>query len=55
MNRLDLTQTELTGLQELREGGKKQEAKGAVEGVEGEAGKVGGTAKSVGRKAAVGA
>ena len=32
VNRLDLTQTETAGLQELRDGGKKQEAKGAVEG-----------------------
>ena len=33
VNRLDLTQTEMAGIQELREGGKKQEAKGAMEGV----------------------
>ena len=32
VNRLDLTQTETAGLQELRDGGKKQEAKGAMEG-----------------------
>jgi len=33
VNRLDLTQTETAGLAELRDGGKKQEAKGAAEGV----------------------
>ena len=33
VNRLDLTQTEAAGLKELREGGKKEEAKGVVEGV----------------------
>jgi hypothetical protein len=33
VNRLDLAQTETAGLQELRDGGKKQEAKGALEGV----------------------
>jgi hypothetical protein len=32
VNRLDLTQTETAGLQELRDGGSKQEAKGAMEG-----------------------
>ena len=32
VNRLDLSQTETAGLQELRDGGKKQEAKGAIEG-----------------------
>ena len=33
VNRLDLTQTETAGLAELRGDGKKQEAKGVVEGV----------------------
>jgi hypothetical protein len=33
VNRLDLTQTETAGLAELRGDGKKQEAKGAMEGV----------------------
>jgi len=33
VNRLDLSQTETEGIQELRDGGKKEEAKGAVEGV----------------------
>jgi hypothetical protein len=33
VNRLDLTQTETAGIAELRDGGKKQETKGAVEGV----------------------
>jgi gas vesicle structural protein len=32
VNRLDLSQTETAGLEELRGGGKKQEAKGALEG-----------------------
>jgi len=32
VNRLDLTQTETAGIEELRNGGSKQEAKGAVEG-----------------------
>ena len=32
VNRLDLTQTEMAGIDELRDGGKKQETKGAVEG-----------------------
>ena len=32
VNRLDLSQTETAGINELRDGGKKQEAKGAVEG-----------------------
>jgi hypothetical protein len=32
VNRLDLTQTEMAGIEELRDGGKKQESKGAVEG-----------------------
>jgi hypothetical protein len=33
VNRLDLTQTETAGLQELREGGAKKETEGAIEGV----------------------
>jgi hypothetical protein len=33
VNRLDLMQTERAGIQELRDGGKKDEAKGAIEGV----------------------
>ena len=33
VNRLDLSQTETAGIEELRGGGKKQEAKGALEGV----------------------
>src|SRR5438445_12048047 len=33
VNRLDLTQTETAGLQELREGGAEKETKGAIEGV----------------------
>jgi gas vesicle structural protein len=33
VNRLDLTQTETAGLAELRDGGKKQETEGAIEGV----------------------
>jgi gas vesicle structural protein len=33
VNRLDLTQTEVAGLQELRNGGSERKAKGAVEGV----------------------
>ena len=33
VNRLDLTQTEVAGLKELREGGSKEKAKGAAEGV----------------------
>src|SRR5438045_275114 len=33
VNRLDLTQTEVAGLKELREGGAEKEAKGAVEGI----------------------
>jgi hypothetical protein len=32
VNRLDLTQTETAGLEELRDGGSKQETKGAIEG-----------------------
>ncbi len=32
VNRLDLTQTETAGIAELRDGGKKQETKGAIEG-----------------------
>ena len=32
VNRLDLTQTESAGLQELREGGAGRKAKGAIEG-----------------------
>jgi gas vesicle structural protein len=32
VNRLDLTQTELAGIQELRNGGSKEKTKGAVEG-----------------------
>ncbi len=32
VNRLDLAQTETAGINELRDGGKSQEAKGAVEG-----------------------
>jgi len=32
VNRLDLTQTEMAGIEELRDGGKKRETKGAVEG-----------------------
>jgi hypothetical protein len=32
VNRLDLTETETSGLQELRDGGSRQEAKGAIEG-----------------------
>ena len=32
VNRLDLTQTETAGLQELREGGAGRKAKGAIEG-----------------------
>ena len=32
VNRLDLTQTEMAGIEELRDGGKRQEAKGVVEG-----------------------
>ena len=33
VNRLDLQQTEVAGLQELRDGGKNQEKKGVKEGV----------------------
>jgi gas vesicle structural protein len=33
VNRLDLTQTEVAGLKELRESGSEKKAKGAVEGV----------------------
>jgi gas vesicle structural protein len=33
VNRLDLTQTEAAGLQELRDGGSKEKARGAIEGV----------------------
>ena len=33
VNRLDLTQTETAGIEELRGGGSKREAKGAMEGV----------------------
>ncbi len=33
VNRLDLKETEAAGIEELRNGGKKQEAKGAMEGV----------------------
>lgn len=33
VNRLDLTQTEVAGLKELREGGAQEETKGAIEGV----------------------
>jgi gas vesicle structural protein len=33
VNRLDLTQTELAGIEELRGGGKEKETKGAVEGI----------------------
>jgi hypothetical protein len=33
VNRLDLTQTETAGLAELRDGGKKQEVKGAADGI----------------------
>ena len=33
VNRLDLTQTEAAGLQELREGGAKKETEGAIEGI----------------------
>ena len=33
VNRLDLKETEAAGIEELRNGGKKQEAKGAIEGV----------------------
>jgi hypothetical protein len=32
VNRLDLTQTEVAGLQELRDGGSKEKTKGAIEG-----------------------
>src|SRR6059058_2196998 len=32
VNRLDLTQTEVAGLKELREGGAEEETKGAIEG-----------------------
>ena len=32
VNRLDLTQTETAGIEELRDGGKKRESKGAIEG-----------------------
>jgi hypothetical protein len=32
VNRLDLAQTETSGLEELREGGSQQKAKGALEG-----------------------
>jgi len=32
VNRLDLTQTETAGIAELRDGGKKQETEGAIEG-----------------------
>jgi gas vesicle structural protein len=32
VNRLDLTQTEVAGLQELREGGSSEKTKGAIEG-----------------------
>ena len=32
VNRLDLTQTEAAGLQELRDGGSKEKTKGAIEG-----------------------
>jgi gas vesicle structural protein len=33
VNRLDLTQTETAGLQELRDGGSERETKGVIEGV----------------------
>jgi hypothetical protein len=33
VNRLDLTQTEVAGLKELREGGAEEETKGAIEGI----------------------
>jgi hypothetical protein len=33
VNRLDLTQTEAAGLQELREGGAEKKTKGAIEGI----------------------
>jgi hypothetical protein len=33
VNRLDLTQTETPGIEELRGGGKEKEAKGAIEGI----------------------
>ncbi len=33
VNRLDLTQTETAGIEELRGGGKEKETKGAVEGI----------------------
>ena len=33
VNRLDLSQTEVAGLKELRDGGSKEKAKGAAEGV----------------------
>jgi len=32
VNRLDLAQTEMAGIEELRDGGKKQETKGVIEG-----------------------
>jgi gas vesicle structural protein len=32
VNRLDLTQTEVAGIEELRDGGSKQETKGVIEG-----------------------
>jgi len=41
VNRLDLTQTETAGIAELRDGGKKQETQGAIEGVKEEARKGG--------------
>ena len=33
VNRLDLTQTEAAGIQELRDGGSKEKTRGAIEGV----------------------
>ncbi len=52
VNRLDLTETELSGLPELQEGGAKKKAEGAIEGAEDKAkGAVKGTGKRVAKKA----
>src|SRR5438874_13037269 len=42
VNRLDLSQTELAGIEELQNGGAKEEAEGAMEGAEEKTGSVGG-------------
>src|SRR4051812_43027962 len=54
VNRLDLTETELSGLPELQETGAKEMTEGAIEGVEEEAGSAWrGAAKGVAAGAAV--